>query len=69
MIQYTLGGYSNVNLKSGYTLHRTSYGIGISITDPFELHELLKDTPRTPLVATYEAGKWELTEEKITWKN
>ena len=64
MIPYTLGGYDNVNLKSGYTLHETKYGLGIAITDADQLNKLLKDTQRTPLVATYEAGKWELTEEK-----
>jgi len=64
MIPYTLGGYDNVNLKSGYTLHETSYGVGISITDADSLNKLLKDTTKTPMTATYEAGKWELTEEK-----
>ena len=65
MIPYTLGGYDNVNLKSGYTLHETKYGVGISIEKSNELNDMLKDfSYRDRLVATYEAGKWELTEEK-----
>lgn len=77
MIRYTLGGYDNVHLKSGYTLHRTVYGLGISITDADELNELLESIPlgpREPLVATYDGDNfgWEVTklnqtEGERTW--
>jgi len=44
MYHYKGAGLDNVWLRSGYEIHKTDYGMGVSIHDADELHELIAET-------------------------
>ena len=41
MYHYKECGLDNVRLANGYTVHKTPYGEGVSISDADQLHEVL----------------------------